>query len=96
MSNTMPAINGKSVMPNRSVASSTAAASNFSTNTAVAPCNTRQSRCETNTGVWVSGLRQAPTPAAPSPRAVAQAKVDHSRLACVTITPLGAPVVPEV
>ena len=68
-SKTMPPISGRSVTPWRSTASSSAGRSNFSSSTVVAPARTRQSRCETNTGVCVSGLMLAPTPSCVSPRA---------------------------
>ena len=92
----MPPIKGRSVTPKRSTASSSAERSNFSSRTAVAPSRTRHRRCDTNTGVWVSGLMLAPTPSAVSPRAVAQASDAQRRLAWLTITPFGEPVVPEV
>ena len=96
MSKTMPPISVRSVTPKRSTASSVAPTSNFSTSTAVAPASRRQRRCETSTGTWLSGLRQAPTVSARSPRAWAQASIAQRRFACVSMTPFGAPVVPEV
>ena len=96
MSNTIPPMSVRSVTPKRSTASSVAPASNFSTSTAVAPTRRRQRRCDTSTGTWLSGLRHAPTVSARSPRAAAHARIAQRKFACVSMTPFGVPVVPDV
>ena len=80
----------------RSISSTTCSASNVVCTIVVAPTAIIVVVTRSSAPTWYSGPHASPTSSAVKPNSVTWAKFFHARLACVSITPFGRPVVPEV
>jgi hypothetical protein len=84
------------VTPDRSISSTTAAASKAGWMIVVAPTATRDVVVRSSAPTWYSGPHARPRSSRVKPNSTMWARFFQARLACVSITPLGRPVVPEV
>ena len=96
MALTMAGASHTVVTRDRSSSSTTSDASNERWMIVVAPAAIREVVVRSSAPTWYRGPQASPRSALVKPNSMMWARFFHARLACVIMTPLGRPVVPDV